>query len=532
MSTPTPPSPTPTPKSLRARMGGVMRRTSSLLAVARPTTPAPGSTPVHPDEARRSSISKSLEGRKSNASLSSSSAAASTAAVPAPEPLPPVVSVSTDAASDPFLAPAAPDAPAPPTGGDVDTPANDPTPAPHPNGTHTSANGNGATHPAVKRLLPIAAQYQMYPSPIPESPAREAAASAEDVSETVAQQNEEAKGEREGKLGPSPLGGNVEVASPVEEEVTPRAMETVPQDAPAPASGAYVPPPLLGDVPNPGAFTDEPEDMHTAVPITAPVAAEEVSAAGDEAPAPDATMPEPDTAMSEPGPEDAYAYAPGAYTRTDAPAYAPAYFDLGGLARIAEASPGSAGTTVVAAEEQAARVAEPYPYDLRPAAQGEAGVWAGAGTGAGEAVAAAGPGGEPHDATQEQGAQAPGRDAQAPEPRQWADDGGWGREAREDAGFTMPVSDALPAPAMADTSDPFADPAPRAEDESVFVIPIAVVDPAPQDNDNVNEGNRERERERDVGGISSIPMPMLLGADLGAGAGPFGCVSAYSGVAW
>ncbi|KAJ7894758.1 hypothetical protein B0H13DRAFT_1885842 [Mycena leptocephala] len=135
-------------KSLRSRLGGAMRRTSSILAISRPTTPTP-STPV--EDSRRSSISEPQEIPKSATSLTPSGATP-----PAP--------VHTAA----LLPPAEP----------VPEPVSEePTPAPQ---------ANGVAHEAIKRLLPIGAQYQQYPSPIATSPARDADVFTEDVNTTPA----------------------------------------------------------------------------------------------------------------------------------------------------------------------------------------------------------------------------------------------------------------------------------------------------------------------------------------------------------
>ncbi|KAF8212796.1 hypothetical protein K438DRAFT_1957398 [Mycena galopus ATCC 62051] len=69
-------SPSPS-KSFRTRMGGLMRRTSSVLAMAssRPSMATPATTPTpagSQDDARRSSVSKSVEGRMSTSSLTPS----------------------------------------------------------------------------------------------------------------------------------------------------------------------------------------------------------------------------------------------------------------------------------------------------------------------------------------------------------------------------------------------------------------------------------------------------------------------------
>ncbi|KAJ7461420.1 hypothetical protein FB451DRAFT_1562726 [Mycena latifolia] len=142
---------------------------------------------------------------------------------------------------------------------------------------------------------------------------------------------------------------------------------------------------------------------------------------------------------------------------------------------IAGASPGSPSETVVEAEEHAMAVS-PYPYYLQPAQDAPA-----------EPVAGADVREEP---------------AEVPQPRQWADEGGWDSRA-----VFMPVSEAVPVAATAaeDNQNLFTEPPPGErglqrndgdgpsgvqgkagsksircgcnEDESVF-LPIAVVDHA------------------------------------------------------
>ncbi|KAJ7455153.1 hypothetical protein FB451DRAFT_1516876 [Mycena latifolia] len=138
----------------------------------------------------------------------------------------------------------------------------------------------------------------------------------------------------------------------------------------------------------------------------------------------------------------------------------------------------SASETVVGAEEHAAAVS-PYPYGLQPARMSQ--------------DAPAEPVAEANVPEEER--------AEVPQPRQWADEGGW-----DSMGF-MPVSEAVPAAATVaeDNQKPFADPPPgerglpRNEDDSVF-LPIAMVG-------HDREAEVERRDVDEGGGISSIPMP-------------------------
>ncbi|KAJ7472466.1 hypothetical protein FB451DRAFT_1398676 [Mycena latifolia] len=107
---------------------------------------------------------------------------------------------------------------------------------------------------------------------------------------------------------------------------------------------------------------------------------------------------------------------------------------------IAEVSPGSASETVVGAE---AAAVSPYPYNLQPT----------------------------QDAPAEPVAKADVRKrAEVPQPRQWADEGGWDSRA-----VFMPVSEVVPAAAtVATTKTPSQTRRPRrgwppSEDESVFL---------------------------------------------------------------
>ncbi|KAJ7168846.1 hypothetical protein C8R46DRAFT_240345 [Mycena filopes] len=476
----------PSPKSFRSRMGGVMRRTSSVLAISRPTTPTPVSTPVAPsEESRRASISKSLEGRKSTASLTPSGATPP-APVPVPElqpqppvqPAPPVVALEpapepTPAPAPPAVTETPPSLPAPVVTEEPTPPAPSPT-APQVNGTQ--ANG---TPKAVKRLLPIAAQYQMYPSPIAESPAREAEASAEEAAANAAAraaapvEADVPPPSRMQELVVEPI---AETPAPAVEDAVPSVIEAAPVQAEvevAPPSepvveeeaAAYVPPPPMLDSSNPGAFTDEPEDMqvHT-------------------------SMPEPDASI--PPPEQAPPPMPIPIPIPIPALDEPAYFDLVPAAPVhpvAAASPASGSETVVGADEHRdALVVEPYPYEMRPAPeQEEEGVF--------ELPVA-----EP---------------STPPMARQWeevrADTGGW-------------VADDMVMPAPRDVNeDPFADPAPavpepqpqrEGEDDSTFMIPIAIVDPNTEPQLDPARGLYPD------GGLSSIPMPTAqdgLAAPLG-----------------
>ncbi|KAJ7455156.1 hypothetical protein FB451DRAFT_1184484 [Mycena latifolia] len=96
---------------------------------------------------------------------------------------------------------------------------------------------------------------------------------------------------------------------------------------------------------------------------------------------------------------------------------------------IAEASPGSASETVVGAEHAAA--VPPYPYDLQPVQDAPA-----------EPVAES---------------SVPEERAEVPQPRQWADEGGWDSRA-----VFMPITEVVPAAATVaeDNQNPFADPPP------------------------------------------------------------------------
>ncbi|KAF7304639.1 hypothetical protein MKEN_01177800 [Mycena kentingensis (nom. inval.)] len=246
-------------RSFRSRMGTVMRRTSSVLAMAnsRPSTPTASTTPVAPsgDDSRRSSVSKNAEGRKSNTSLHQ-------VAVP-PESLPTTEpAIAPDATVDVFTSPPAVAGPAPPMA-DAPMPAAEQPVMP----AAPAAETNGKASPGLKRLLPIAAQYQMYPSPISESPAREAAA------------NDEEQSQRAKVVGPSPLANAAafedgapstppDVSAPIIQPASePDSVAAGDAELPEPAAppvvseSTYVPPPLVLDSSNPGAFTDEPEDL-------------------------------------------------------------------------------------------------------------------------------------------------------------------------------------------------------------------------------------------------------------------------------
>ncbi|KAJ7243082.1 hypothetical protein C8J57DRAFT_67878 [Mycena rebaudengoi] len=442
----------PSPKSFRSRMGGVIRRTSSVLAVSRPTTPTPSSTPIPPkDDSRRSSISKSQEGRKSTSSLTQSSTA------PAPTPAPAVeVEVPT------VIAPA------------EEAPVPEPAPAPE----ATDANppqANGATK-AVKRLLPIAAQYQQYPSPIAESPAREAAASNEDVVAPT-------------PTGPSPLGQASDIfppeaeeqvsSPPVQEEATPapevpEEASSLPQpvpsetEAPVPSvpefEEAYVPPPPMLDSSNPGAFTDEPEEMQRP-------------------PTPDA-----------PAAEEAPPAEPVATSREHA------YFDLVRPADpdtvhdVLLASPGTASETVVG-DEQRFHIS-PYPYDMEPAQPHTDGV---------------APVEQPAPEIPVEGER--GEETRVPRPMEWEDNGGWQSEV-----VFMPVSQ----PATRSSEDPFADPPGASqtdvrerENEERDTVPIVVIHPQSEQDRNRDAGTGG------AGGVSTIAMPIPTEE---VAIGPFGSI--------
>ncbi|KAJ6518085.1 hypothetical protein C8R47DRAFT_1062635 [Mycena vitilis] len=445
-------------KSFRSRMGGVMRRTSSVLAISRPSTPTPATTPAFPDEPRRSSISKSAEGRKSTTSLTPSGATPPAPVAPSePVPqLPPVAVVAEPIAEPEPVVEAAP-APAPPPAPEptaapapapvpqvimveaapVTTPAPAPTPQPQ-------ANGMG-TPKAVKRLLPIAAQYQMYPSPIAESPAREAAAAAE-----------EAERNKDAAEAAAPRVDDV-AAPPADAPQVPDA----PQEQPAPAAkelspvaeeaepAAYVPPPPMLDSSNPGAFTDEPLDMH---PSEAAVVAEPVFV-----PAVEPVVPEPAiVTVPVAGPITVANPSPVRDER--------AYFDLVAVGQVHDvgapaASPES--QTVVGEHEHEHEhehtLVEPYPYELRPA--------------------------EPAGPTM------PVAEPAIPEQRPRTPEQHWAEERGGEAGKGNANAN----------EDPFADPPQertrKVSGDSGIFVPIAIVD-------------LEAARGYDVGGVSSVPMPV------------------------
>ncbi|KAJ7628935.1 hypothetical protein FB45DRAFT_46212 [Roridomyces roridus] len=175
-------------KSLRARMGTVMRRTSSIVSdnATRPATPPPATTS---EEGRRSSLSLSSEARKSTASLIPVPVSVST-----PTPVP--VLASTPAPAAPETPPAPPEVQVSPIPDPVPAPItsalpkpSSPPPSPLTNG-HTHAHGDRRS---VKRLLPVAQYPQMRPSPIAESPLREAEAQVArvDVGEAIVEEESE-----------------------------------------------------------------------------------------------------------------------------------------------------------------------------------------------------------------------------------------------------------------------------------------------------------------------------------------------------
>ncbi|KAJ7461451.1 hypothetical protein FB451DRAFT_1404685 [Mycena latifolia] len=160
-----------------------------------------------------------------------------------------------------------------------------------------------------------------------------------------------------------------------------------PDVVPAPESEGHVPPMLMTDS-NPGAFTDEPEEMPAPIslPEPVPVMAEEpnpVSAA----PAPE--EPQPQRTVEEPAQEP----APPS-TRPRASTSCPPC----PCTRSRRRRPSETVVTVSAEEHTTA--VSPYPYDLQPARDAPAGPVAEA------------------DVPEE------GR-AEVPQPRQWADEGGW-----------------------------------------------------------------------------------------------------------
>ncbi|KAJ7111754.1 hypothetical protein C8R44DRAFT_252675 [Mycena epipterygia] len=466
-------SPSPN-KSFRSRMGGVMRRTSSVL-ISRPTTPAAEDGPVsRPSTDRPASIARSQEARKSTTSLTPSGATPP-APVPPPEPAPapelPVVAVEPLAEPVPAVDGAPPPAPAPepaaepaiptispPEPASESTPAAQPASPPQPNGTSK----------AVKRLLPIAAQYQMYPSPIAESPMREA-------EETRRAEEDEKEGARTGALGPSPLAEAVETTlapspadadaspvdipapAPVEEVSAPAPVEEMPAPAPVESIPAYVPPPPMLDSSNPGAFTDEPEEMRVAEePVPAvPAPAEE-----------SAPVPEP---AAVPAQEEAVVVeAPVPMPEAQVPAAEEAPVPQEPVPEQAEAVP--AREEAISIPDEVTRA--PSYFDRLPTAE---------------------PAAEPHG------------DARVPEQQGW---GVW----------DMPAA-AAPEP---ENKNPFADPADGEGDGEVFLIPVVQVERTRDDayDSAYAEAEEGGGGERGGGvlfaigaggggeGISSIPMPV------------------------
>ncbi|KAF7316544.1 hypothetical protein MIND_00173700 [Mycena indigotica] len=227
------PSQIPVPKkSLRSRMGGVIRRTSSALSLPKSKS---GSTDDSSSNTRRSSvgtISKNADAKRSSSSLIRRGSEAKESqpqdvinieptTIPQAEPAE-VASANNSVPISPTTM-VEPIVVLPPANGDI----HDPT----------------KSSPVVKRLLPVLAHYQMHPSPISESPIREAAANAEEAAESNPQ------------VQPSPLANVVAADAP--------AME----DEPTPAVSA----PLVFDDADMGVLTDEPQDMHVEEVIVIPV---------------------------------------------------------------------------------------------------------------------------------------------------------------------------------------------------------------------------------------------------------------------
>ncbi|CAK5282186.1 unnamed protein product [Mycena citricolor] len=185
------------PGSFRSRMGGVMRRTSTILSVVRPATPDSVASGAGSVGKKRSSVELAGTDAGTNASgpiapvdTPAPTPAPAEAAAPTPDSQPtsaPLIASESAAEAAPavYVEPeVGPVTPSQPQDGSFTPP---PTPPPQ------------HTHKSVKRLLPIAAQYTAYPSPIAESPMREAAADGDaEIKEEGAEQGktEQAKVEQ------------------------------------------------------------------------------------------------------------------------------------------------------------------------------------------------------------------------------------------------------------------------------------------------------------------------------------------------
>ncbi|KAL0950327.1 hypothetical protein HGRIS_010298 [Hohenbuehelia grisea] len=142
--------------------------------------------------------------------------------------------------------------------------------------TTTSAASAPPSEPASAPAPAPSRDGSHVPSPIPESPAREAAASEDDIVTKPA-------------TGPSPLSKDVVNAESPATEVPPAGNST------------YVPPPILTSTANPGAFVDEPEEMSQAEhPVRVPEPQPAIAESEVEKPAEEERIAE---ATSEPEPE-------------------------------------------------------------------------------------------------------------------------------------------------------------------------------------------------------------------------------------
>ncbi|KAF7320535.1 hypothetical protein HMN09_00137200 [Mycena chlorophos] len=550
-------------------MGGVMRRASSVVAIGNTSRPSTPSAVPGDDTSRRSSTGSGSIARNADAKKSTTSLNGQTAASPAPAP---ASAESVPAVEQAPAAPAVDDAaPAPtvvePTSASVEP---SPTPEAAPNGTTNgdatdSASPSPKPSPAIKRLLPIASQYQSYPSPISESPVREDAANAQEAAD---------KAQRDAVVGPSPLANVVAV-----EDAAPAAQ----------AQGGYVPPAVVLDSSNPGAFTDEPEEMHMHMhadenePVVASaqpmaeqlgvvpdpvvervvVAATPVPVVVEDAPAP-VGMPQPEAApaapapsMPEPEPATLIAVpipAPAIDADTEpAPVFSNiSYFDI--VPRPAppaeDISPNSTITvvpgtrTALEAEEQwrsatATKVeAEPFPYDAKPVPIGEVTVdtlpvpESAATATASQPIPipipnapAAAPVAVPVEELQDMD-----MDEVVPVPDVWREDEGVG------VGRTMPVPVPVANPELYSNpeEDPFADPPmrPRTVDDGVFLVPIPVVDVEEPMDSGYGAGFADQQAQAQAPvqepRFSTLPVPMPVGIPFPQG--PFGSIhSMYSG---
>ncbi|KAK7039381.1 hypothetical protein R3P38DRAFT_475890 [Favolaschia claudopus] len=488
------------PKSIRSRMGTVMRRTSSILAMAnsRPSTPGtPGPASSSEEVTRRSSsISKTAEGRQSTSSIASAPAQASKAASvhePEPAPAPQTPQIVAEPLVEPTPAPvpsaepaAAPEVPADAPQEAPAVSADGPSPPPP---VPTPANAT-PTHKAVKRLLPIAAQYQMYPSPIAESPSREA---AEVKADELFQANQ-ASG-----------------TAPSTQEVPPPPAPAAEEPAPVPVvDNSIPPPPLVDHGSNPGAFTDEPMDMHPNEYPSPPVT--------EAPPAPVDAVPAPAPAViPEPGKEPIAAapLAPGIDE--------PGYFDIIPAAKVRHiehvdgASPETDGSATIMGVDRVS----PYPYPQPVDSQAPSVPMPEADHQPAPPVIAEIPDlqeAAPVPQTPVRQPQVQLQPESDPHPydpfvTREAESHWRGDEGEHGKGW---VSDAMFVPVATVQDDPFADP-PQSQ-YNAYAYPPVSVDPARTRTESIDSGvfvspialvdGRPTQGGYDVGGgVSSVPMP-------------------------